>query len=577
MFKKLIFIFSKDQKKQLLIIGFLLLIGMIFEMAGLGVLIPALGIILNPNIGEKYPSLNPLLQFLGNPSSDKLIIYGLSLLVIVYFIKITFLTYLSWKQSNFSSKLGAEITFSLFKGYMSMPYSFHLKRNSSQLIKNLQAEIGQFTTLSQSIIFLTIESSVILGSALMLIIIDPIGAISVSFFLLVSSMIFHRVTKKRLLSWGQRRQDYDSQINKHLIQGLSAVKDVKIFGKEIFFLTKFNIPNFLKAKIFTNQVTLQQIPRLYLELLSVMGLAGLVVIKIFQHKPLDLLLPTLGVFVAASFRMLPSVNRIMSSIQGIKFAKPVVDVLYHEFHLIRNTEEIIEATETIKLNFTNEINISEVSFKYEDSSKEALSNITLKIKHGESIGLFGPSGSGKSTLVDIILGLLSSDKGQITVDGINIKNCLRQWQNQIGYVPQTIYLIDDSILHNVAFGISDDQIDLKAVEKAIKAAQLNEFIQALPEGLNTFVGERGVRLSGGQRQRIGIARALYHDPSILVLDEATSALDYVTEKSVMDAVTAFQGHKTLIIVAHRLSTLENCDRLYQLETGQIVNNNYKTK
>ena len=267
----------------------------------------------------------------------------------------------------------------------------------------------------------------------------------------------------------------------------------------------------------------------------------------------------------------------MSSIQGIKFAKPVVDVLYHEFHLIRNTEEIIEATETIKLNFTNEINISEVSFKYEDSSKEALSNITLKIKHGESIGLFGPSGSGKSTLVDIILGLLSSDKGQITVDGINIKNCLRQWQNQIGYVPQTIYLIDDSILHNVAFGISDDQIDLKAVEKAIKAAQLNEFIQALPEGLNTFVGERGVRLSGGQRQRIGIARALYHDPSILVLDEATSALDYVTEKSVMDAVTAFQGHKTLIIVAHRLSTLENCDRLYQLETGQIVNNNYKTK
>ncbi len=577
MFKKLIYIFSKDQKKQLLIIGFLLLIGMIFEMAGLGVLIPALGIILNPNIGEKYPSLNPLLQFLGNPSSDKLIIYGLSLLVIVYFIKITFLTYLSWKQSNFSSKLGAELTFSLFKGYMSMPYSFHLQRNSSQLIKNLQAEIGQFTTLSQSVIFLTIESSVILGSALMLIIIDPIGAISVSFFLLVSSMIFHRVTKKRLLSWGQRRQDYDSQINKHLIQGLSAVKDVKIFGKENYFLTKFNIPNFLKAKIFTNQVTLQQIPRLYLELLSVMGLAGLVVIKIFQHKPLDLLLPTLGVFVAASFRMLPSVNRIMSSIQGIKFAKPVVDVLYHEFHIIRNTEEIIEATETIKLNFTNEINISEVSFKYEAASKEALSNITLKIKHGESIGLFGPSGSGKSTLVDIILGLLSSDKGQITVDGINIKDCLRQWQNQIGYVPQTIYLIDDSILHNIAFGISDDQIDLKAVEKAIKAAQLNEFIQALPEGLNTFVGERGVRLSGGQRQRIGIARALYHDPSVLVLDEATSALDYVTEKSVMDAVTAFQGHKTLIIVAHRLSTLENCDRLYQLETGQIVNNNYKTK
>ena len=187
------------------------------------------------------------------------------------------------------------------------------------------------------------------------------------------------------------------------------------------------------------------------------------------------------------------------------------------------------------------------------------------------IGVIGLSGSGKSTLVDIILGLHCSDNGQITVDGKNIQDCLRQWQNQIGYVPQTIYLIDDSILHNVAFGIPEDEINVKSVESAIKAAQLNEFIQTLPEGLNTFVGERGVRLSGGQRQRIGIARALYHDPSVLVLDEATSALDYETEKGVMEAVTAFQGQKTLIIVAHRLSTLENCDRFYQLESGKIIN------
>lgn len=570
MVKKLIYIFSKDQKKQLIIIGILLLIGMIFEMAGLGVLIPALGVILNPNIAGKYPSLKPMMQFLGNPNPDKLVLYGLSLLVIVYFTKITFLTYLSWRQSKFSSRLGAELTFSLFKGYMTQPYSFHLQRNSSQLIKNIQAEIGQFTTLSQAVIFLTIESSVILGSALMLILVDPLGAISISVFLLISSIIFHRLTKNRLLSWGQQRQNYDSQINKHLIQGLSAVKDVKIFGKEKFFLTKFNTPNFLKAKIFTNQVTLQQLPRLYLELLSVMGLAGLVILKILQHKPLDLLLPTLGVFVAAAFRMLPSVNRIMSSIQGIKFAKPVVDVLYNEFHLIRNTK-IIDTSVTGKLDFKSDINISEISFTYDGTSKEALCNISLKIKHGESIGLLGPSGSGKSTLVDIILGLLSANKGEIKVDEINIQDCLRQWQNQIGYVPQTIYLIDDSILHNVAFGIPEEEINIKAVESAIKAAQLNELIQTLPDGLNTFVGERGVRLSGGQRQRIGIARALYHDPSVLVLDEATSALDYETEKGVMEAVTAFQGQKTLIIVAHRLSTLENCDRLYQLDSGKIVN------
>uniref|UniRef100_UPI0040477A97 ABC transporter ATP-binding protein n=1 Tax=Algoriphagus sp. TaxID=1872435 RepID=UPI0040477A97 len=574
MVKKLIYIFSKDQKKQLIIIGILLLIGMIFEMAGLGVLIPALGVILNPNIAEKYPSLNPLIEFLGNPNSDKLVIYGLSLLVIVYFTKIGFLTYLSWRQSKFSSRLGAELTSSLFKGYMTQPYSFHLQRNSSQLIKNIQTEIGQFTTLSQAVIFLTIELSVILGSALMLILLDPIGAISISVFLLLSSMTFHRLTKNKLLIWGQQRQDYDSSINKHLIQGLSAIKDVKIFGKENFFLEKYDTPNFLKAKIFTNQVTLQQLPRLYLEFLSIIGLAGLVIIKIIQNKPLDLMIPTLGVFVAAAFRMLPSVNRILSSIQGIKFTKPAVDILYHEFHLISNTKNI-GTSENGKLNFDSEIRITNLSFKYEDSNYEALSDISLMIKHGESVGFLGPSGSGKSTLVDLFLGLHSLDNGQITVDGINIQECIRQWQNQIGYVPQTIYLIDDSILQNVAFGIPEDEIDLKSVKSAIIAAQLNEFIQTLPEGINTFVGERGVRLSGGQRQRIGIARALYHNPSILVLDEATSALDYETEKEVMEAVNAFQGQKTLIIVAHRLSTLENCDRLYQLERGKIIDVKYK--
>lgn len=569
MLKKLKFIFSTNQKRQLLILGVLLLIGMIFEMAGLGVLIPALAIILNPNIAENYHSLKPLMKFLGYPSSDKLVLYGLLLLVIVYFTKITFLTYLSWRQSKFSSTLGAELTFSLFKGYMTQPYSFHLQRNSSLLIKNIQAEIGQFTTFSQSVIFLTIESSVILGSALMLIIIDPIGAISICLFLLITSIIFHRLTKNKLLVWGQQRQEYDTQINKHLIQGLNAVKDVKIYGKEQYFLSKFNTPNFKKAKTFTNQVTLQQIPRLYLELLSVMGLAGLVIIKILQHEPLDLLLPTLGVFVAAAFRMLPSVNRIMSSIQGIKFAKPVVDVLYHEFHLIRFAN-VLDTSEIGKMSFENNITISNLSFNYEGTNTLAINDISIEIKQGESIGLLGPSGSGKSTLVDLILGLLSANKGNIKVDGKDVNENLRQWQNQIGYVPQTIYLIDESILKNVAFGIPDELIDMKAIKNAIQAAQLNDFIETLPEGLETYVGERGVRLSGGQRQRIGIARALYHDPMVLVLDEATSALDYETEKGVMESVTEFQGQKTLIIVAHRLSTLEKCDRTYQLHNGRII-------
>jgi len=566
--RKLLYVFTPKQRRQLTILGVLLFIGMIFEMIGLGILIPALGVMLNSDIANQYPSIRPLLKYIGNPSQLQLVIYGMIIMVMVYIVKGIFLSYLSWRQSSFSSFLAADLTYRLFRGYLYQPYSFHLNRNSSELIRNMQTEIGQFTSLSQSIIALTIESSVIIGSAIMLIIIEPFGALSVGFFLLVFSIAFHRLTESKLLIWGEQRQFNDGKITLHLMQGLGAVKDVKIYGKENFFLFHFNIYNYSKAKIFAKQVTLNQIPRLYLELLSIIAFAGLIIMMVMQNKPLNLLLPVIGVFAAAAFRMLPSVSRIMGAVQNIRFTQPVVDVLYKEFKIISN--EKLEENFSKKISFENEIFIKNLNFTYSSASKKAINNISLKIGKNETVGFIGPSGSGKSTLIDLILGLLTPDMGEICVDSENIRENIRSWQNEIGYVPQTIYLIDDSILKNVAFGIPDDKIDNEAVERAIKSAQLDELVLSLPDGLNTFVGERGVRLSGGQRQRIGIARALYNDPAILVLDEATSSLDSNTEMEVMNSVSALQGKKTLLIVAHRLSTVEKCDRLYKLQNGVLM-------
>ena len=312
--------------------------------------------------------------------------------------------------------------------------------------------------------------------------------------------------------------------------------------------------------------TLSQIPRLYLEFLAVLGLATLVVVMTMQSGSLETMLPILGVFLAAAFRMIPSVNKILTSLQVIRMGVPDVDGLHAEFKLISDVKNVGEGV----LDFSKGIELKNVVYKYPETSQEALCNISIKIIKGSTVGLIGPSGSGKSTLVDVLLGLFDPISGDVYSDEISIKINMREWQSKIGYVPQTIYLIDDTLRNNIAFGISNKDIDDEAIKRVIRLAHLEEFVKSLPMGLDTTVGERGVKLSVGQRQRVGIARALYNDPPILVLDEATSALDDETENVVMEAIKSLHGIKTIIIVAHRLSTIEHCDWLYRLEKGVII-------
>lgn len=550
----------------MIVLSALLLIGVFMEMLGLGLMLPILSIMLNKEIGTQYPALKPALEFLGNPTQTQLVIGGLIVLVCFYVFKLIFILFLNWRQARFTSRLSAEIAHKLLSGYLKMPYAFHLQRNSSQLISNIQGEVSIFSTVTQAVMTLQTEISIIIGAAAMLIFVEPVGATIVTFFLGISAVGFHRLTRKKLLSWGLKRQKYDQQINKHVIQALNGVKDVKLLGRESYFLSRFSESNYAKIAINTKQQTLLQFPRVYLELLSVIGLAGLIILMMIQKKPVEQFIPTLGIFVSAAFRMIPSLNRIMASTQSIRFAQPVVNILYDELVLIQS---VPEPSNREQIDFRTNIRLHNLHFRYDSATNEALKNVSFSIPSGSTVGFIGPSGSGKSTLVDVILGLLTPSAGEVLVDNSNIQSGIRAWQDQIGYVPQSIYLTDDTIRRNIAFGIPTEQIDDASVEKALKSAQLDEYINSLPEGLETFVGERGVRLSGGQRQRIGIARALYRNPSVLVLDEATSALDTNTEKGVMQAITALKGTKTILIVAHRLSTVENCDILYRFNHGVV--------
>lgn len=567
LFRKLWTMLLPHQRRAAVILLCLMLVGMVLETAGVGLVIPALALMTQPNLGASYPAFIPWLERIGNPSHVNLVVIGMLTLATVYAVKSLFLAFLSWWQARFTYGVQAELSERLYTGYLHQPYSFHLQRNSSELIRNTMGQVGSLTNVIQQGLSLATEVLVISGISLLLLLVEPLGALLVLTVFGAAGWVFSRFTRDHLSRWGSENQYYDGQRIQQLQQGFGGVKDVKLLGREADFIRGYQTHNLGAARVAKWLAILQALPRLWFEVLAVVGLTTLVLTMIGQGKSVDTLLPTVGLFAAAAFRLMPSANRVLAAFQTMRFSRPVIDTLYRELVELKVDNNQLSGG---PLDFCGTLTFDHVSFQYQGAQALSLCDISLVIPRGNSIGIVGGSGAGKSTLVDILLGLLAPTAGSVRVDGVDIQTRLRGWQNQIGYVPQSIFLTDDTLRRNVAFGLPDEQIDEAAVWRAIRAAQLESFVKEQPEVLDTVVGERGIRLSGGQRQRIGIARALYHDPQVLVLDEATSSLDTATERGVIEAVRALSGSKTVIIVAHRLSTVEHCDRLFRLERGKLV-------
>jgi ABC-type multidrug transport system fused ATPase/permease subunit len=554
---------SSSEKRRLILILLLMIFGAVLEVLSLGMVIPIIGLLTKPDYIETVKF--PFSLFEGVSQSDVIII-AMVALVLLFVFKTCFLIWKIWLQRGFSNEITARISRDLFDVYLHLPYSYHLENNSSTLIRNAQSSNSLMMGIIDPLLLVISESLVTFGLLVLILWLEPVGSLVTILSFGVFALIFQKVTSRKVRKWGEADNFHKGMLVQHLQQGFGGVKDVKVLSRENYFVDEYDFHLQSSSNVLRRYETVSTLPRFGLELLTIIGLAILVSIMIATGRGVDQIMPIIGLFGATAFRLLPSAHQFLTSLQSINRNMPILKILVKDLNLgVSDKSDVVSSSE-----FFSKLEMRNVHFGYSSLNFDALSDVSLSIHRGEAVGFVGQSGAGKSTLVDSLLGLLKPRQGELFVNGSDIANRLQWWRSRVGYVPQTIFLTDDTLRKNVAFGLPEEEINDVSVRNAIRLAQLDEFIDSLPEGMNSMVGERGVRLSGGQRQRIGIARALYNNPEVLVLDEATSSLDTETEHGVMQAVQALQGDKTVIIVAHRLSTVEYCDRLYRLDAGRIV-------
>ena len=494
-------------------------------------------------------------------------------LIAVFLVKNVYLAFLAYIQARYNSGRRVAISNRLFRAYLRSPYTFHLQRNTAELLRNTNSESGS-----------------IIGGVMMPVMNLVMEALVLDLRVRAAGgrragRDTRRLRRDRddhgrvLPGHADKIEAYAKEEQRHrklsvqaVNQGLGGFKDARILGREGFFLQSYAESAWFQAEAERFKAVIGALPRLFLETIAVAGMLGVSALLVAQDRPLESIIPTLTLLGVAVVRLMPSFQKITANINSLKWGEKALDAVYDDLvELEAQDREVQERlTSRAPLPFEREIRVDRLSYQYPGQEDLALRDVSLAIPKDASVGFVGPSGAGKTTIVDVLLGLLDPTEGRVLVDGVDVQERLPAWQRKIGYIPQSIYLTDDTVRGNVAFGMADDEIDDDAVWAALEAAQLRDMVEALPEGLDTTVGERGVRLSGGQRQRIGIARALYHNPEVLVMDEATSALDNQTERQFVEALEQLQGSHTLVVIAHRLSTVRNCDRLFMLDEGRLV-------
>lgn len=543
----------------------------LLETFGIGIIMPFIGVVNDFTILEKYPRIINLFEKVGVTDAHNIIVILAVTMLLFMCIKNLYLFLFMRYQQRFIHRNTAKFSIGLLKKYLNADYLYHLQTNSSDLIRDMKSTGAKiFQGVITSIITIASESLLMVLVVCLLIIVEPIVAIVGILVLSTIGVAFYKALKKKSEYYGNIAIKHEGETFKWINQSLGGIKEVKLLGRKEYFQNKCETHYNKLANIMVYQYLVSLAPRLFLETLMVVTIMIIVIALLLQGSSSGHILPTLALFCAAAFRLMPATNRILGAAINLKFSIPAVDVIYKNFIELETKYNSHQDISNGKdFTFNDSIYFENLSFRYPAAEGDALENITLSIPKNKSIGIVGASGAGKSTLLNILLGLLRPTKGQILIDKKDLQTNIRGWQKMIGFVPQEIYLTDDSIKRNIAYGLNDLDINESLVWKALKSAQLDTFVKDLPEGLNAFVGERGVRVSGGQRQRIGIARALYHNPAVLIFDEATSSVDMTTEKEITKSIESLAHKKTIVIVAHRLSTIENCDIIYNLDSGTI--------
>ena len=566
---KLNYILNSSQKRWGVVILICIMIGAVVETLGVSIIVPLVNAMLTPDAVRQKIPIEGVKSFLQGKSDSELIMYMSLTVIIVYILKNLYLIFLSYIRSWYSCRIQREISVNMMNSYMKRGYSFFLNSNVSELLRGVGGDVsGLYNVVFQSFKIIA-EGLTAACICIYIMVTDFYMALAVAGIGFLCVLLILLVFKNKMTKYGKIYRRYIGVTNKNSIQAFEGIKEILVLRREEHFKKCYADSYMIMQKANVIHSVASESPAYIIEAACVTGMIVAVCFKVIFSSDVETLIPQLAAYAIGAFRILPSLGRISSSFNTMIYSIPSMNATYENVYEANQFEKNYDSNgngnREEKLELKDAIRIKNVCWKYSEDGRAILEDININIEKGTSVAFIGQSGAGKTTLADIILGLLHPQKGDILVGGKSIFESPHEWANLVGFVPQSVYLIDDTIRNNVAFGIDEEEIDDEQVWYALEQAQLADFVSTLPEGMQNIVGDRGIRLSGGQRQRIAIARALYKNPEVLVLDEATSALDTETESAVMEAIEYLQGHKTLIIIAHRLTTIQNCDVIYEIK------------
>lgn len=571
-YKKINYILTRRQKGRAVVLLFLIVVGAILELAGVAGIMPVINVASTPDSIENTSYLKALYEFLGMESRENFMVFLCASLIVIYLFKNLYLLFMRHMQNVFVYNNQYRLSCELTEYYVRQPYIYHANRNRSEVIQSISGDSSMFFQALSAVLQIVTEGVVCLALIVGLMVTDTALTIATAVIFVVFMLTFVKMTRKQIAIFGEKARGYNAKMTMKLYQLFGGIKDIKVLEREDYFEGSYFREYDGNTRYLKRYKFVVMLPGPVMESVLVGGLLGVLIVKIVNGANIQGLVPTLAAFAVAAFRILPSINRMTQGINQLTYNKVAVDKIYPAIKEARENGvpkcNVVQENGEGSLRFEQEIKVENITFSYPEREEKVLDKVSLSIPKNKSVAFVGPSGAGKTTLTDVILGVLEPLEGKILCDNTNIKGCMSAWHAKIGYIPQEVFLLDDTIRHNIAFGIPESEIDDIRVKEVLKEAQLFDFVESLSAGVNTSIGECGSRLSGGQKQRIGIARALYANPEILVMDEATSALDNDTESAVMEAVNQLAGKKTLIIIAHRLSTIEKCDTVYEIKNGK---------